>query len=588
MKINNGIIFSNYTNNSHKNEINFKAKTIHLERLADNALKNASFAISSVALATIALASKALNKTVAETEATNEVTIQEIEPTEEQANKTIVTQPAQLSIFHMNDFHGQNSRMQRAYTAGEAFEKGELNKEDNVLDESIPTDRLKLCSGDMFLGSDPRRIAIVNEFLNSIGVIASALGNHECDSSLQDFAELTKDKNYRLVSTNLHPSKENTMTNVISDSFIIEINGNKYGIIGASPIDIIDHSANAEEIKELRPDDIDLTIREIQDDINSIRQYGVNKIILLSHLGIDFDKLIAQSVNGIDIILGGHTHTLFTEVKEGENLFYSPNEEPVLIVQSGRDGEFIGNPSVKFNKFGQITDIDYNLVKTDEFEEDKDMKARFDRMLGESVALGTIKVISETPDDIYANENPNCNFMLDCLRSELGADIALTNSASIRNRFSTGVLNSRNLEDISPFRDKIVIIEATEKEIVDAIKKQTKATLTSETHRPGILQVSGLKYEFDRKTGELLKLIYINKNNEEIQIDIKNPSDKIYKVALNEFCGTDIHSGIGLKHRVDSAIEKFEYDINFFISNWMKKQNKTIEIKTDGRIQGIN
>ena len=92
------------------------------------------------------------------------------------------------------------------------------------------------------------------------------------------------------------------------------------------------------------------------------------------------------------------------------------------------------------------------------------VKESFDKILGKSEKLGTIKSIAKTPEDIYANENPNCSFMLDCLRSELDTDIAIMNSASIRNRFSTGDITSRDLEDISPFTDKIVIIEKKNKD----------------------------------------------------------------------------------------------------------------------------
>ena len=76
------------------------------------------------------------------------------------------------------------------------------------------------------------------------------------------------------------------------------------------------HASHPEEISKLKVDDLDATIQEVQDDVNLIKQNGVNKIILLSHLGIDFDRNIAQKVNDLDIILGGHTHTLFKEAKK--------------------------------------------------------------------------------------------------------------------------------------------------------------------------------------------------------------------------------------------------------------------------------
>ena len=86
-----------------------------------------------------------------------------------------------------------------------------------------------------------------------------------------------------------------------------------------------------------------------------LKKQGVNKIILLSHLGYEKEKQIAQNVSGIDIILGGHTHNMLPDAKKGENLVVSPNGEPVLIIQVGRDGKHVAIPNFQFNPYGLAT-----------------------------------------------------------------------------------------------------------------------------------------------------------------------------------------------------------------------------------------
>lgn len=501
-----------------------------------------------------------------------------------EVSRPIVTRPAQLSLFHMHDFHGQSEKMERAHTASEEFKKGKLDED--FFEESLPVDKLPLCSGDMFLGSNPKKIAMVNHFLNEVGVVANAIGNHERDSELTDFLKIIKGKKYRLVATNIHPKKDSAINKVISESFITEINGNKYGIIGASPIDFIKHSNRPEEVLTLNVDDLERTIQEVQMDIDELKKQGVNKIILLSHLGADVDVEIAKRVNDLDIILGGHTHTLFKEAKPNENVFYSPKGEPVLIVQSGRDGEYIGMPNIKFNELGQIVDIDYNILKTDDFERDEEIKSDFQTFFGATELLGTVKSVENSSGNIYTDENPDANFLLDCLKDELETDIAIVNSAGLRSKFSTGKITSYDLDNVSPFSDKIVTINVSEKELVSAIQEKVKETTLSPMKRPGIIQVSGLKYEYDKKTGELLKLNFVNKKGDEKQIDINNPSEKLYTVAINEFCAKDKHSGLGVEHRVKNPIEKHDYDIKKFVIDWLKKHKEPIDIKTDGRIIG--
>ena len=57
---------------------------------------------------------------------------------------------------------------------------------------------------------------------------------------------------------------------VVYNGFVIETNGNKYGIIGVSPVDFMKHASHPEEVSKLKVDDLDSTISEIQDDINLI------------------------------------------------------------------------------------------------------------------------------------------------------------------------------------------------------------------------------------------------------------------------------------------------------------------------------
>ena len=575
----NGIQEIKHSVNINKNFISDPPKQhISTKTISEEDIKTASDAATSVGLATLAISQKNAKKAQA-TKEENETN------STKENSQTIVTKPAQLSLFHMNDFHSQSERMERAYTASEDFKDGKLD-DDEFFDDSMPIDKLKLCSGDMFLGDNPQKIAMVNEFLNSTGVVANVVGNHECDAAIEDFAKLIQGKKYRLVSTNMHPNKEHDINKVISESFITEINGNKYGIIGASPIDFMKHTNRPEQVSSLNMDDLETTIKEIQADIGELKKKGVNKIILLSHLGSDIDVQIAKNINDVDVILGGHTHTLFKDAKLGENVFYSPKGEPVLIVQSGKDGEYIGMPNLKFNEQGQVTEIDYKVLRTDDFERNEEIKARFQDFFGRAELLGTIKSVENLNSNFYINENPHANFMLDCLKDELDTDIAIVNSAGLRSQFTTGDITSYDIDNVSPFNNNIITIQVSEKELLFAIKEKIKETVLSPTKRPGILQVSGLKYEFDKTTGKLLSLKFVDKKGNEKAIDIENPTEQLYSVAINEFSAKDNHSGLGLAEKANNPVRKYEHDIKKFVIDWLKKNKEPICIKTDGRIVG--
>ena len=145
------------------------------------------------------------------------------------SDSPIRTKPAQLSLFAIHDFHGQNLRMERAYSVVEKYNKDEVFKENNFFDKNEPVDKLKLASGDMFLGENRKELKVVNEFLNLAGIIATAVGNHECDHNLGIFSEIVKNRNYKFLAANMHPDKGSAMNSILSGSFIVESNGNKYG-----------------------------------------------------------------------------------------------------------------------------------------------------------------------------------------------------------------------------------------------------------------------------------------------------------------------------------------------------------------------
>lgn len=577
-----------YINNTNANRTNYSKVNFEGNKKLTKKIANAVLT-TTLSLVAVDKSKKSASTKQEEIPDKTNLDIVEVEPPdgtilEKVPEKPIITNPAQLSILHMHDFHGQSIRMERAHTIIKAFDDEKLNLEDDVFDRNKHTDKLKLSSGDMFMGTNPDEIKLVNEFLNLAGFLAITLGNHEFDSKISEFINQVKSHKYKIVSTNIHPNKQHGINKIRTGSFIVNINGNKYGIIGATPIDIMEHTKIPEEVSKLHVDNLKSTINEIELDINQMKKNKVNKIILLSHLGIDIERYIAQNVCDIDIILGGHTHTLFKNVKEGQNLFYSPKGEPVLILQAGKDGKYISAPNIKFNEYGQIIGINYNIINTDDFERSKEAKEKFEHII-KPVILGEIEYVETLPDNLYINENPNCNFILDCIRKELNTDIAIMNASPTRNTFSKGQLDLRELNTVSQFHNKVVIIELSEKEIISAIQERANKTMLSSNNKPGLLQVSGLEYEIDKNTGNLLSLKLIDKNGNKNIIAINNPSEKMYTVAIDDFCAKT--NGKNIENHFFNPIKETNLYINDIIMQSLMKQKTPIQIKMDGRIKTI-
>ena len=246
---------------------------------------------------------------------------------------SIAPKTTKTSIFYVNDLHGQTMKMEKVYNMSKAF------------DQFVPsekTTKLKLSSGDIMLGESSKPNVIASKFLEMIGVTATAVGNHECDGDSKQLYDLTKDKNYKMLGLNVKIDEKNPLSKRIEKSYIQEKDGERYGIIGLLPPDLFTRVAKPDNYKDFKVDDFDKTIKDVQEEVNKLQEQGVNKVIVISHAGNANEKRLAQETSGIDVILGGHSHELIKDVKEGENLLYGKDGNPVVITQAGKDADNIG------------------------------------------------------------------------------------------------------------------------------------------------------------------------------------------------------------------------------------------------------
>jgi 2',3'-cyclic-nucleotide 2'-phosphodiesterase (5'-nucleotidase family) len=132
----------------------------------------------------------------------------------------------------------------------------------------------------------------------------------------------------------------------------------------------------------------------------------------------------------------------------------------------------------------------------------------------------------------------------------------------------------------------MMILELTEKQIVDAIKHGLNST-TKPSNKPGLLLVSGMKYT-GNKQGELLELEFIDKNNQTHKIDINNPrTDKKYTVAADDFFATGGDGYLESNKNPEFVLQKFDQDKNILARDYIKTLNQPIDIIDDKRIKII-
>lgn len=284
-----------------------------------------------------------------------------------------------LSIFHVNDVHSHVAEKKgMTLMFGEIKAKVPVGgmprviQKIKILKQSKPNS-LMLNAGDTFQGTSYYTLfkgKADTDMINFLKWDAIALGNHEFDDGDDFLAKYLGmiDSNIPILAANVVPDKGNVLEDKWKPYVIKELYGEKVGIIG---IDIVGKtkasSSPSEQIKFYDE------VQTAQKYINELTQKGVKRVILLSHVGFDNDVKYASQLSGVDVIVGGDSHTLvgdFTNVglknpnnaKKYPTLTTSKDGKKVCIVQAWNYAYIVGNLDVTFDEKGDVQKCSGNPI----------------------------------------------------------------------------------------------------------------------------------------------------------------------------------------------------------------------------------
>ncbi|HAT7737613.1 TPA: bifunctional metallophosphatase/5'-nucleotidase [Vibrio vulnificus] len=205
------------------------------------------------------------------------------------------------------------------------------------------------------------------DLLNSMGIDAMALGNHELDMGNEPVAQFVRRIDFPLLAGNWNLSAESDeKTLKISDAdnirsfdtetraatyIIKEINGEPVALFGLS-LDKMADIANPD------PDTpFENAVETATATVRLLQSLGMNKIILLSHLGYEGDIELASKVSGIALIVGGHSHRLqgdFSAIGLGKDDDYGLKINDTYVVQAGFHALTMGHCEIEFAADGSV------------------------------------------------------------------------------------------------------------------------------------------------------------------------------------------------------------------------------------------
>ena len=433
------------------------------------------------------------------------------------------------------------------------------------------------------------------QIMNAIGYDAMVLGNREFDDGSEILANFISGLNFPALGANVDFSEDPLLAGLVDPSIIREVGGESIGIIGL----II-----PPETTILSPSKAPVFERDLigvaQQQVDAMTAAGVNKIILLTHIGYSADLKLAQAVSGVDVVIGGDSHALLSNTYAGARGEYptvlkSPSGEPVLVAQAGASNVYLGRLDVEFDGDGLLTDWDGDTILLSRYISPDPEVADLIADLAEPLAALHLQPVGEAAMDLTGASPRLCrieecllgNLIADAILEETGADIALQNSGSIRANIDAGEITLSEMLTTLRFDHLISAFELSGADVLAALENSVSLIQLDEDNNPMVdgasgrfMQVAGLRYVFDaaQEVGSRIVSAEVMQDGEYAAID---PA-AIYSIATNDFIRA---GGDGYSVLADNAIDPYDYGspLDQVVADYIAA-NSPISVELEGRI----
>ena len=313
--------------------------------------------------------------------------------------------------------------------------------------------------------------------MNRIGYDAMAVGEHEFDLGDSALAQFAGEARFPLLAANLGVPASSPLSGKVLPYVVKEFGGQKVGIFGLITPDVM----RANRLPGFSVGD---PVAAANQTVAGLRSQGVNKVVLLSHLGYERDKALAASVQGIDVIVGGHSHTLLGNLPGSAGPYptvvRSPSGDQVLVVASGKWGEYLGDLSVTFDDAGRVSAYSGGLYPLDSgVRHDREMSGMVKRFKAPIAGFEhtSIGVSSEMLDGSYyhirKHETNLGDVIADAMRWKMASDgvqVALINSGAVRASIQAGDVFPWQVLSALPYGDEIVDMNLTGTQLLEALE----------------------------------------------------------------------------------------------------------------------
>lgn len=480
-----------------------------------------------------------------------------------------------LNVLHINDLHSRVESIGGYGSTCSAEDAGEGKcfggygrlatkiRERRKEIEDAGEHAITLDAGDQFQGSlfyTTYRGKAEGEFMNKIGFDAMALGNHEFDNGPDVLADFIDFVEFPVISGNVTVGDGEKLAGKVDEWVVLDVGGEKIGVMSVLTPDTAVTSSPGPNVK------IGDDIEYLKEAVARLRSEGVNKVLLLSHVGFVRDQEIAAQVEGISAIIGGHSHTLLSNTEEGAPAYATLVENPagkaVPIVQAGAYSKHLGDLTLTFDEEGYVAEATGDTRILDaSVEPDAEIEARIKELAGPIETLKSTEVaevagpIDGSRESCRAKECEMGNLVTDAIlakTAEQGVTIAIQNGGGLRASIDQGMATVGDVLAVLPFQNTLATMKLSGKDIVASLEAAVNDIEGGAGKFP---QVAGLRYTLDMTVAPdqgRVKNVEVRDGDQWVAIEM----EKIYGVGTNDFMRK---GGDGYALFASNATDTYDY-----------------------------
>lgn len=416
-----------------------------------------------------------------------------------------------LAFLQINDTHGYFELHNELFWAGDkpVYRKSGGYARIATIFKQIKNEKngkvIILDNGDTIHGTFPavksKGKALV-PILNELAIDAMT-AHWEFAYGPDNFKNIVKKLNFQMLAINCYDKSSGKL--VFPPFHIIDIGGLRVGIIGIAAT-IVDKTMPKHFSEGIR---FTLGNKELPEYIKQLRKTEkVDLIIVLSHLGYPQELKLAKEVDGIDVLLSGHTHN---------RIYDAVVVNGAIVMQSGCHGSFVGRLDLHI-KDGRIHSFRHKLMNVDEsIKPDPNVDSMINKALDKHRDMLSL-VVGNTKTALNRNqvmESTMDNLLLKALVEVSGEKLAFSNGWRYGAPVTPGPVLLNDLWNIIPTNPKVSVCKISGAELWDMMEENLERTFSYDPYRQMggyVKRCSGINiyFKIENPEGKRIQDFFIN------------------------------------------------------------------------------